>query len=209
MRLNYNLVEQYIHDIFVPSDSELETVFNTANLKKGMQISPIEGRLLQFLINLSNAKKIVEVGTFIGYSTLWMIKSIIPDGHIYSIEKQKEHFMVAEHNLKKWQNFVTLLHGSALEILPSLVNYSPFDMIFIDADKVSYPLYLDWAEKYVKKGGLVVADNTLLFNTIHVSSNKLNWIAMRQFNKRLGDDTKFCGTLLPTTEGLTAAIKKF
>ena len=93
----------------------------------------------------------------------------------------------------------------------------PFDMVFIDADKINYHAYLDWAEQNIRKGGIIVADNTFLFGTVWQDSPPENrtpaspaaWKAMRGFNERLSDNSRYMGTIVPTAEGLTVAIKRF
>ena len=87
------------------------------------------------------------------------------------------------------------------------------DMVFIDADKGGYCEYLDWADKNVKSGGLIVADNTLLFNTVHLDQprqdvSKRSWKIMREFNERLSNQKKYDSIIIPSTEGLSVAIKK-
>lgn len=99
-----------------------------------------------------------------------------------------------------------------MEKLNELSVKAPFDMIFIDADKSSYPKYLDWAESYIKQDGLIVADNTLLFNTVFLESptkevSEKSWHAMREFNDRLSDEKKYFSILIPTDEGMTVALK--
>ena len=103
--------------------------------------------------------------------------------------------------------------GDARENLSTLTGKAPFDLIFIDADKGSYPKYLDWAEENIKKGGIIIGDNTFLFGHmyddeargIEVSKNQFD--GMSSFNKRLGDKSKYYTCMLPTSEGMSLAIK--
>jgi predicted O-methyltransferase YrrM len=102
-------------------------------------------------------------------------------------------------------------------VLNELAASAPYDMVFIDADKPGYPEYLDWAEEYVRKGGLIVGDNTLLFGHVWSESapqgagapSRTAWNAMREFNRRLADPAKYHSVLIPTEEGMTVAIKLF
>lgn len=155
-------------------------------------------------------KKVVEVGTLAGYSAIWMSGAISSSGIVYTIEKNEEHAKIAQQNFEKYKN-IRLIHGDAKICLNQIKQDGPFDMMFIDADKSAYPNYLDWAEANIKKGGLIVADNTLLFGTIACSLNKSksSWVAMNEFNERLSDKFKYDSVILPTKDGLTIAIKKF
>ena len=104
--------------------------------------------------------------------------------------------------------------GDALDVLPQLSKEGPFDMVFIDADKLNYLRYLDWAEENVRKGGLIVGDNTFLFDAVWRDDpvdrvRQTARDAMRDFNRRLADPQKYCGILLPTQEGMTVALKLF
>ena len=182
----------------------------TAN---NISIHPEEGKLLQLLIRLGHVKKIVEIGTFAGYSTLWMANALPPDGHLWTIEKDTERAARARKNLQDQEN-ITLLEGDALSILPDLEKHGPFDMVFIDADKIHYTDYLDWTEIHVRKDGVIVGDNTFLFDAVWKEGdiNRVRDTArqsMRAFNLRLADPKKYTSILLPTEEGLTIAVKNF
>ena len=175
-------------------------------------IYPEEGQFLQLLIRLSGAKKIVEIGTLAGYSTTWMAEALPTDGHIYTIEKDDKRAELAQQNLPAEK--VTLLRGDALSVLETLNDKAPFDLVFIDADKLNYLHYLDWAEKHVKKGGLIIGDNTFLFDAVWQQDmpprvRETARQAMRDFNLRLADPAKYHGIMLPTEEGITVGLKLF
>jgi caffeoyl-CoA O-methyltransferase len=199
----------YIRGLFAPETENLRSL--RGSLKDDISVLPEEGKLLQFLIRLSGAKKIVEIGTFAGYSTLWMAAALPADGHIHTIEKDPARAAEARKNLQDRKN-VTLTEGNALDILPGLTG--PFDMVFIDADKLSYLHYLDWAEKNVRQGGLIVGDNTFLFDAVWKDApidrvRETARQAMREFNKRLSDPARYCSIMLDTPEGMTIAQKIF
>ncbi len=143
-----------------------------------------------------------------------MAKALLEDGHIYTIENNPQYSRIAKKNFSAFNlsDKITLIEGNALEKLNELSAKAPFDMIFIDADKGGYPKYLDWAESYIKQDGLIVADNTLLFNTVFLESppkevSEKSWHAMREFNNRLSDEKKYFSILIPTDEGMTVALK--
>ncbi len=203
----------YIRDLFAKEYKKIEgyCIFEE---KKHIQISAEEGKLLSLFIKIHKVKSIVEIGTLYGYSSICMAKALPERGHIYTIENNPEHLSIAKKNFSAFNlsNKITLIEGNALEKLNELSAKAPFDMIFIDADKGGYPKYLDWAELYIKQDGLIVADNTLLFNTVFLESppkevSEKSWQAMREFNRRLSDEEKYYSMLIPTDEGMTVALK--
>lgn len=214
---------QYIRDLFAKED-ELLKEFREKSIKFGRPISigAEEGKLLQLFIKMNKIKNIIELGTLTGYSALWMAKALPEDGKIYTIEFDPTCINISKENFAKLpsdlRNKIELLEGKALDKLKELEKspkkpQSGFDMIFIDADKNNYVNYLDWAEKNIKKGGLIVGDNTFLFGAVYSDdlphrTRPTTKEAMQEFNRRLADSNKFDGVILPTEEGMTVAIKK-
>ena len=103
--------------------------------------------------------------------------------------------------------------GDARKMLEELSPKGPFDMVFIDADKISYEIYLDWAEVNIRQGGIIIADNTFLFDSVYEDAplegiSLEAWNTMRRFNERLADSSKYLSILLPTKEGLSVAIRR-
>lgn len=207
----------YIRKTFAPEDQVLLSVRQSiTDANDQIFVTPEDGKFLQFLISLCQAKNIVEIGTLGGYSTLWMMKALTEeeDGHIHTIEKDQKRAALARENFKKFDPYkkITLLEGDALEVLPNLSG--PFDMIFIDADKLNYLHYLDWAEKNVRKGGLIVADNTFLNDAVWGDApieriRDTARASMREFNARLADPARYQSILLATEAGMTVAVKMF
>ncbi|MGL9731558.1 MAG: O-methyltransferase [Wolbachia sp.] len=212
-RNNSSTKLSYIRDLFAKKYKKIEE-YCIFEEKKHIQISAEEGKLLSLFIKIHKVKSIVEIGTLYGYSSICMVKVLPEYGHIYTIENNLEHLSIAK---KKFSAFnlnkkITLIEGDALEKLNELSAKAPFDMMFIDADKGGYPKYLDWAELYIKRDGLIVADNTLLFNTVFLESppkevSEKSWLAMREFNRRLSDEEKYHSMLIPTDEGMIVALK--
>jgi len=203
----------YIRQLFAPETPQLKTVReNTTDKNDRISVHPEEGKLLQLLIKLAGVKTVVEIGTLLGYSALWMADALPDDGHIYTFEKDATRAARASTNLR--QPKITLITGDAVETLASIESRAPFDMVFIDADKLRYLRYLDWAEKHVRAGGLIVGDNTLLFDAVwrEAQTSRIRQTAltaMREFNQRLADPAKYTAILLPTAEGMTIALKNF
>jgi len=186
----------------------------TDALKKaagGIAVGAEEGKFLQVLARTISAKKIVEIGTFNGYSSLWMAAALPEDGVLVTLESDPERAMIAKANTGH-EKRIRVVTGDALETLATLEG--PFDMAFIDADKVHYLKYLDGVEKLVRKGGLVVADNTFLFDAVWTDEpvDRVRETArkvMREFNRRLADPGKYAGVMLPTEQGMTVGVKLF
>ncbi len=213
MRNNFSIKLSYIRNLFAKEYKTIEE-YCILEKKQHIQIGPEEGKLLSLFIKIQKIKSIVEIGTLYGYSSICMAKALLEDGHIYTIENNPQYSRIAKKNFSAFNlsDKITLIEGNALEKLSELSAKAPFDMIFIDADKGGYPKYLDWAESYIKQDGLIVADNSLLFNTVFLESppkevSEKSWHAMREFNNRLSDEKKYFSILIPTDEGMTVALK--
>lgn len=207
----------YIAKLYAPQDALLASIDATLKaMNIRMHVGADEGKLLQLLIKLHGVKTVIEVGTLAGYSAIWMARALPENGHLYTIGIDAHHNAMAKHffDQSDVKHKITLLEGDAHAMLPALNAKGPFDMIFIDADKISYNDYLDWAETNVRAGGLIVGDNTLLFDTVWLDAPPPDiapktWQAMRRFNERLAKPERYFGLLIPTAEGLSVAIKLF
>lgn len=210
--------QKYLNEVFGLPDADLSEIRNAmlAGDVEFMSVSGAEARILQFLIRATGAKKIVEVGTLFGFSTLALAKSLPDDGVLWTLEKSKPNFDMATKHFAKYAagKKIRALNGDAIDLLASIEKEGPFDMVFIDADKAGYVNYLNWAEKNVRKGGYIIGDNTFLFGNLwgeprDRNINEKQIAIMREFNSRLADTTKYNSTLIPTVEGLTVAQKLF
>jgi len=203
----------YINNLYAPENElQREIVSEINSCHKSINIAAYEGKILQILITLGSIKKIVEIGTHYGYSSLWMAEALPKDGRLITIEKDEARAEKARLFFEKsaFRNKIELLQGKASEILPSLEEEGPFDMVFIDADKKSYPNYLEWAYENLRVGGLVVADNTLLFGSVYDEEEKIRQDLLdrvKKFNQMLADSSKFLSVIIPTEEGLTISVK--
>lgn len=209
--------DHYIRTNFVPMDDALARVGEHLSPKERiMQISPQEGKLLQMLLQMIGAHKVVEIGVLAGFSAIWMARALPEDGHLYAIEKNYKRIQPSLDNFHACgvAEKITLREGAAGDILPALSSHAPFDAVFIDADKGNYPTYLDWAEQHVRSGGLIIGDNSLLFGAVYGEQDSGRNIApqsiqaMQEFNRRLADPEHYVSMLLPTDEGLTVALKR-
>jgi predicted O-methyltransferase YrrM len=208
---------EYIRKRFAPQDALLDAIDSELErIGKQINIGAEEGKLLQMLIKLRGVKTIVEVGTLAGYSAIWMARALPEDGLLYTIDRESEHVALAKKFIGQSDvnQQIIILESDALKGLAELSVKGPFDMIFIDADKNNYGHYLDWAEINLKQGGMIVADNTLLFGAMAQDkppegTAPSTWESMRRFNERLSDPKKYFGTMIPTEQGMTVAIKLF
>ena len=216
--LNTSKSLTYIRDLYANEDILLKNVRNQCLLNdRAITINPEEGKLIQTLIKLGNIKNILEIGTLYGYSTIWFARGINNNGKIITIEKEPENAKIARENFNKLENNLSnnieIINGDANEVLEKLVQKQlVFDMVFIDADKSSYPNYLNFTDKLLKKGGLIVADNTFLSGAVYNDylTDRIRFKAqknMRLFNKMLADKTKYQSIMINTDEGLNIAIK--
>ncbi|MBL0216341.1 MAG: class I SAM-dependent methyltransferase [Myxococcales bacterium] len=137
----------YVNTTHVPHDAGLARAFAVPDGIPAIQVGPSDGKLIQLLLRLAGAKKVVEVGTLVGYSAIHMARALPPDGHLWSIEYEEKHAAVARGNLAAAgvADRVTVLVGPGVEVLPIIADKGPFDAVFIDADKVNYHVYGAWA----------------------------------------------------------------
>lgn len=188
--------------------------------KKGVpaiNVGPDEGRILHFLVSAIGAKKIVEVGTLVGYSAAWMARALPAGGFLHTIEYEPKHAKIARENLARAGvgEKVFVHEGAGSAVLPTLEKHGPFDLCFIDADKTGYADYARWAAKNVRSGGLVICDNAYLFGNLHrddlppTHEDAPKVPAMRAALKLLADETLFSScAMIPTGEGMAVAVRR-
>lgn len=206
----------YVEDTFVHLDNRREKILSEILKldKDGIQISASEGQLIKVLARMIGAKKMVEIGTLLGYSTTWLLEAAGSEGKVWSFEKMHEHHRIASEILAKdiQEERLFLSLGDATENLPTIEKYGPFDLIFIDANKSSYMDYFRWAHENLRSGGLLIADNTFLFGMVYQEdapeNHKKAWQVMRELNQTLGEHPDYDSILIPTGEGMTIALKK-
>jgi caffeoyl-CoA O-methyltransferase len=206
MRYTTPAIIDYVDRTHAPHDPALARAFTIPDGIPAIQVGPSDGRLLYLLLKLANAKRVVEVGTLVGYSAVVMARALPPDGHLWSIEYEPVHAEVARANIAAagLADRVTVLVGAGKEVLPTLAGNGPFDAVFIDADKVSYDFYGEWALANLRRGGLVLGDNAYLFGELMDDSDRGR--AMRAFHELVA---RHCDSVcVPTPDGLVVGIKK-
>lgn len=198
----FGSVDNYINGLLAPHDHALAAA-ERAIIASGIpqiSVSANQGKFLQVMAKLCGAKKILEVGTLGGYSTIWMARALPPDGKVITLEIDPKHADVARKNFEvaRLDNMIDIRIGKAIDTLPKLKenNEGPFDMIFIDADKPPYAEYLQWAIKLSRPGTLIVADNVIRDGKV-LDANATDEMVLgaQRFNKALSQ-----------TEGVTATI---
>lgn len=209
-------VDAWFSEKLAPEDSDLKYALAN-NSDQGLpthDVSSLQGKMLAIFMQMSRAVRVLEIGTLGGYSTIWMAKALPPHGSITTIEFNEHHAEVASQNLNKagLAERVTMHRGAALGVLPTLD--APFDLIFIDADKVNNPHYLEWAIRLSKPGTVIVGDNTVRGgNVIDSSSEDPNVIGLRKFVEMISEDERLEATAVQTVgekgwDGFVIAIVK-
>ncbi|HUL54329.1 MAG TPA: O-methyltransferase [Opitutaceae bacterium] len=162
---HWTAVDRYLTELLVKPDPALDAAL-AASAAAGLpfiNVSPVQGKLLQILAQAQGARSILEIGTLGAYSTIWLARALPPGGRLITLEADPKHAEVARANLARagLQAAVELHLGNAVETLPRLAaeGRGPFDLIFIDADKAGYPAYFTWALKLSRRGSLIIADN--------------------------------------------------
>jgi predicted O-methyltransferase YrrM len=158
-------VDRYIDDVLVAPDAALDAAL-TESTKAGLPaiaVSPSQGKLLHLMARALGARRILEIGTLGGYSTIWLARALPKDGRLVTLEADRKHADVARANIARagLSDIVDLRLGEALATLPALAQEGPFDLTFIDADKENNANYFTWAVKLSRKGSLIVVDNVI------------------------------------------------
>lgn len=213
---NISEATRYIRTLFAPEDAVLTQINERiASEDQPIHIGAEEGKILHVLMRMARVRTAVEIGTLGGYSTVWMARAMPENGMLYTIEKDPVRAKKAQENIDQSdvKGRIQILQGDALDVLSTLSDKAPFDMVFIDADKGNYVRYLDWAEEHVASGGLIVGDNTFLFGSVYRDGplenvSKTSHNVMQEFNRRLAAPEKYDSIILPTEEGMTVALKR-
>ena len=211
-------VDRYITDHLLPPDPILDAAIESSQAAElpPIQVSPAQGRMLHILARAKVARRILELGTLGGYSTIWLARALAPDGHLTTLEADPKHAAVARANLERAgvSHIVELRLGPALESLKKMANAgtAPFDFIFIDADKPGYADYLTWSLKLSRPGTLIVADNVVRKgNVVDESSVDVDVQGIRRFIEMLAAQPRLMATAIQTVgskgyDGFTLAL---
>lgn len=211
--------EEQLRDYISAHTTEAPEVLRKIERRTGLYtINPrmlsghVQGRLLSFLSRLIQPKRVLELGTFAGYSALCLAEGLQPGGKVVTIEKndELEDFIRENLSLSELGEQVELHIGATSEVLPTLPKEELFDLVFIDADKRSYVSDYELLFPLVRKGGIILADNTLWDGHIidPEYDNDKQTIGLRAFNDHIQKDERVENLILPIRDGLTIIRKK-
>jgi predicted O-methyltransferase YrrM len=201
-------VDRYIADLLLPADPVLEGALQ-ASAAAGLPpiaVAPNQGKLLHLLARLQGARRILEVGTLGGYSTIWLARALAPGGRLVTLEADPKHADVARANFARagLGGVVELRLGKAADTLPRLAaeRPAPFDFIFIDADKAGTADYFAWAIRLARIGSVIVVDNVIRHGGVtDAASTDASVQGIRRFNAVLAAEKRVSATELQTVGG--------
>ena len=205
---------KYVTQVYAPEDAMLAEI-RARSASAGLpdiQVAPLDARHLEVLARASGARRAVEIGTLGGYSGVALLRGMEPDGTLDTIEVDPAHAEVARASFRRAgvSGRARLHVGPALEVLPRLCAGGPYDLVFIDADKESYPRYLDWAADNLRPGGVVLLDNAFLFGHLPekpAGERATSIAAMQEVHQALARGGRFRATVFPTGEGLAMGVR--
>lgn len=213
-------IAKYVREVFAPEDEVLQHIARRAE-ELGlapMEISSDVGKLLHVLVKAIGARRVLEVGTFLGYSAIWMARALPPGGQLITLELDPDRAREARDFVARASltGVIDVRQGPALETLAALVAERAgrplFDLAFLDAAKREYPAYLDRALELVHPGGLILADNTLIAGVGAIVDQfddpdaRATIAAVRAFNERLVTDPRLVSTIVPIREGVSISV---
>jgi caffeoyl-CoA O-methyltransferase len=204
----------YVEEVFGGDDAQLRDIVERQERAglPGIQVSRLDGLHLEVIARACAARRAVEIGTLGGYSGVCLLRGMEPGGLLHTFELEPRTAEVARETFRRagLEERVRLHVGPASERLADVEGDAPFDLVFIDADKLGYPLYLAWAAKHLRVGGVVLGDNAFLFGKVAEEprgDDATRIRAMQSFNDVLARGGRFRATMLPTGEGLAFGVK--
>ena len=216
MQQKWSAVDNYMISSLIPDDDVLSQVLEN-NKRAGLpehDVAANQGQLLALFVRMTQARRILEIGTLGAYSSIWMARALPPDGKLITLEADPTHARVARENIQLagLNERIELIEGPALNSLENLGDVPPFDLIFIDADKPNNPGYLEWALHYSRPGTVIIGDNVVRDGeVINGQSDDARVLGVRRFIEMIGDNPRLTATALQTVgvkgwDGFTLAI---
>ena len=202
-------LEEYIEAHTTAHDAVLLELYRQTYLHEmnpRMMSGPVQGKFLQFLCQMLKPQRVLEIGTYTGYAAICIAHGLPDDGRLVTIEANKEYEDTLRHYFTKAQvsKKIDLIFGDAKAIIPALDE--TFDLVFIDADKASYPLYYNMVMEKVRLGGFILADNVLWDGKVlDAQTKEHDTQALITFNDRVQNDPRVENVLLPIRDGLMMA----
>jgi predicted O-methyltransferase YrrM len=201
----WSAVDAHLVDTLLPTDDVLEATLadsTEAGLPE-IQVAANQGKLLSLLVRISGARRVLEVGTLGGYSTIWLARGLTADGTVVTLELEEHNASVARRNLQRagLDDRVEVRVGPAADTLAAMVDEGtePFDLVFLDADKGGYPTYLARALDLSRPGTVIVADNVVRGGAvIDADATDPNTVGVRRFLEAAAADPRLDGTAVQT-----------
>ena len=209
MSITYDYIDDYLYRIAPPRDDLLEKMEEYAETNSVPIIGPLVGRFLYNLAKSSQSKKVLEIGTAIGYSGIWLARAIKPlQGNLTTIDMDPERVKIAKQNIAEagLERTVKVIEGGALKILPTLKE--EYDMIFLDSDKDVYPDAFKVSIPLLRKGGLFVADNALWGGDVAKGGKSKDTQSMIKFNKMVTESPGMSTVIRPLRDGVLVSLKE-
>ena len=214
----WSAVDGYFSDLLVRPDEALNAALDDSDAAglPTIAVAPNIGKLLHMLARSKGARRILEIGTLGGYSTIWLARALPADGRLITLDFDPKHTEVARRNIERagLSQLVEHREGPALETMAQLVEdgEEPFDFIFIDADKESYTEYLEWSLKLSRVGTMIVADNVVRAGNVRDAASSDPLVqGVRRFLDRLAAEPRVIATAIQTVgikgyDGLAIAL---
>lgn len=203
----YVPIDEYIDDLANRGGEALEAVERQGRDEDWPIVGPAEGSLLYILARAIGARRILELGTAIGYSGTWLARALPPDGELITVEWNPETAAIARRNFERTgvSKLVQILTGSALEVVPPIVGR--FDLVFNDIDKQHYVDILPHCVAKLRVGGLLVTDNVLWSGTVASRPRRKEAQVIHEYNERLAADPRMAAVIVPLRDGVSIALK--
>lgn len=201
----WTAVDHYLDGMLMPPDAALDAAIE-ASIEAGLPpiaVTPSQGKLLYLLARIQGARRILEIGTLGGYSTIWLARALPEGGRLVTIEAEPKHADVASANIARagLSNVVDLRVGLALDVLPQIAGAGgeAFDLTFIDADKKNIPAYFEFALNLSKPGSVIIVDNVVRDGkVIDEKSGDPDILGIRRFNEMLAGEPRVSATAIQT-----------
>jgi len=208
-------VARWVADTYQPEDTVLREIRERSERVglPAIQVGVFDGLHLEIVTRACGVRRAVEIGTLGGYSGVCILRGLAPDGTLDTFERSPTHAQVAEETFARagFADRVRIHVGSALERLPDIEPDGPYDLVFVDADKESYPAYLAWAAEHLRVGGVLLGDNAFGRGGVVAPGSggmaATASAALRRFSEELVRGGRFRATMLPTEEGLAMGVK--
>lgn len=200
-------LDSYLTDLIPARDEVITEMEGYAKENRVPIVGPQVGRLLYQLVIMNGANRVFEMGSAIGYSTIWLARAVGPNGKVYYSDGSAENAARARSYIERAgvADRVEIRVGDALELLRETVGV--FDMIFNDVDKHDYPRVFDLALPRVRKGGLLVTDNTLWSGRVTETSDDVWTSAIQEYNRKCYADKNLWTTIIPLRDGVAVSVK--